>query len=97
MCNFMRLRMTDSRERRLDQLCEATGENTKSKALDRVAVFYLKMAGDATAVPTGAFVELMQRAVDQVSVTPEEIAAILDTDELPVQAETSWAVGESEP
>ena len=93
----MRLRMTDSRERRLEQLCEATGENTKSKALDRAAAFYLKMAGDTTAVPTGAFVELMECAVDHGSITPEEIAAILDTDELPVQAETSWAVGESRP
>ena len=95
VCNFMRLRMTDSRELRLEQLCEATGENTKSKALDQAAAFYLKMAGDTTAVPIGAFVKLMERAVDQGSITPKEIAAILHTDELPVQAKTSWTVGES--
>ncbi len=91
----MRLRMTDSRERRLANLLEATDENTKSKALDRAADYYLKMAGDTTAVPTGAVEELMERAVEQGSVTPEEIAAILDTEELPVEARTEWSVGAS--
>ncbi|WP_245154566.1 hypothetical protein [Halorussus marinus] len=87
--------MTDSRERRLDNLQEATGENTKSKALDRAAEFYLRMRGDTTAVPTGAFTELMERAEKQGSVTPEEIAEILDTDDLPVKAEIRWSVGDS--
>ncbi|WP_244605629.1 hypothetical protein [Halorussus marinus] len=86
--------MTDSRERRLDNLQEATGENTKSKALDRAAEFYLRMRGDTTAVPTGAFTELMERADEKGSVTSEEIAEILDTDELPVKAETYWSIGE---
>ncbi len=89
----MRLRMTDSRERRMDNLLEATGENTKSKALDRAAEFYLKMRGNNVAVPTGAFVELMERAEKQGSVTAPEIAEILNTDQLPVQAEISWDVG----
>ncbi len=78
----------------MDALLEATKENTKSKAIDRAAEFYIKMAGDTTAVPTGAFVELMETAEEQGSVTPEEIAEILDTDELPVDAKTSWSVGE---
>ncbi|WP_225741284.1 hypothetical protein [Halorussus halophilus] len=85
--------MTDSRERRMDNLLEATGENTKSKALDRAAEFYLKMRGNNVAVPTGAFVELMERAEKQGSVTAPEIAEILNTDQLPVQAEISWDVG----
>lgn len=88
--------MTDSRERRLANLLEATNENTKSKAIDRAADHYLKMAGDTTAVPTGAVEQLMERAVEQGSVTPDEIAAILDTDELPVRAEIEWSVGRSE-
>lgn len=91
----MRLRMTDSRERRLDNLCDATGENTKSKAIDQAADFYLKMAGDTTAVPIGAFEQLMERAVDQGSITPEEIAEILDSKQLPVTAEVAWSVGDS--
>ncbi|WP_175424230.1 hypothetical protein [Haladaptatus sp. W1] len=52
--------MTDSRELRMEYLLEATGENTKSKALDRVAEFYLQIRGDTAAVPNGAFAELME-------------------------------------
>lgn len=90
----MRLRMTESRERRMENLLDATGEKTKSKAIDTAAEFYIRMAGDTTAIPTGAFVELMERADEQGSVTAEEIADILHTEELPVSAEVSWAVGE---
>lgn len=93
VCNNMRVRMTEQRERRLEQLCEATGEAAKSKAIDEAAEFYLRMAGDTTAVPTGAFVELMERAEAQGSVTPEEIADVLDTPQLPVSASVSWSVG----
>jgi len=93
MAGTMSLRMSDRRERRLETLSEATGENTKSKALDQAAEFYIKMAGDTAAIPEGAFVELMQRAEAQGSVTAEEIAEVLDTDELPVDADLSWTVG----
>lgn len=89
----MRLRMTDSRERRMENLLEATGENTKSKAIDRAATYYLRMVGDTTAIPTGAVETLMELAVEQGSVTPEEIADVLDTEEFSVKAETSWSVG----
>jgi hypothetical protein len=37
--------MTDDRERRPEHLLEATGENTKSKAIDRAAKYYVRMAG----------------------------------------------------
>lgn len=94
MPSNLNLRMNKRRERRLDNLTEATGENSKSKAIDRAADFYLKMAGDTTAVPSGAFVELMKVAEEQGSVTPEQIASILDTEELPMSATTSWSVGE---
>jgi len=89
----MRLRMNDRRERRLETLVNATGENAKAKAIDRAADHYIKMAGDTTAVPTGAVEELMERAVEEGSVTPEQIADVLDTDELSVKAETNWSVG----
>ncbi|WP_246391676.1 hypothetical protein [Halosimplex pelagicum] len=88
--------MTESRERRLDHLLEATGENTKSKALDVAAEYYIRMAGGSGAVPKGQVHELMTVATDQGSVTPEEIATILDTDELPVEYERRWSVGERE-
>ena len=51
------------------------------------------MAGDTTAVPVGAIEQLMELAVKEGSVTPEEIADVLDTEELPVEAETYWSVG----
>ena len=90
----MRLRMTDKRDRRMDALLEATDEKTKSKAIDKAAEFYIKMRGDNVAVPKGAFVELMERAERQGHVTPDEIAEILNTDQLPVEATTTWSVGD---
>ena len=92
VCNSMRLRMTDKRERRLDDLKEATGESTKSKAIDTAIEFYIRMAGDTTAVPTGQFAELMQLADDQGSVTAAEIADVLDSDPLGVNYESNWSV-----
>lgn len=92
----MRLRDTDARERRWESLQEATGEKTKSKALDTAAEFYIKMGGDTTAVPTGTFDELMAKAERQGSVTAEEIAEILNSEELPVQADLMWSVGEND-
>ncbi|MFC7134357.1 MULTISPECIES: hypothetical protein [Salinibaculum] len=41
----MRLRMNDERERRLEALLEASGENTKSKAIDSAAKYYVRMSG----------------------------------------------------
>lgn len=89
----MRIEATDVRERKWENLKEATGKGHKSTALDTAADYYLKMAGGTTAAPTGTIVELMELATEQGSVTPEEIANVLDTDELPVEAETRWSVG----
>ncbi len=85
--------MNDRRERRLENLVEATDENTKSGAIDAAADFYIKMRGETTAVPTGAIEQLMERADETGSVTAEEVAEILHTDELPVAARTTWRVG----
>jgi len=93
LCNDMRIEATDARERKWENLKEATGEGHKSTALDAAADYYLKMAGGTTAVPVGAIAELMKRADEQGSVTAEEIAEVLDTEQLPVEAETSWSVG----
>lgn len=90
----MRIRMNDSRERRYGHLEQATGEGTRSGALDVAADYYLKMRGNNDAIPTGRLAELMKLAEDQGSVTPTEIADILDTDELAVTAETDWSVGD---
>lgn len=90
----MRLRMNDDRERRLEALSEATGEKTKSKAIDAAARYYVRMAGGTTAVPEGRISELMELAEEQGSVTPGQIADVLDTDELSVDFETEWSVGD---
>lgn len=89
----MRIEATEVRKRKWDNLKQATGKGHKSTALDAAADYYLKMCGGTTARPTGAVEELMDLAVDQGSVTPEEIATVLTTEELPVQAETNWSVG----
>lgn len=51
------------------------------------------MAGDTVAIPTGVFTDLMQEAESNGSLTPEEIATILDTDQLPVNAAVERSVG----
>lgn len=89
----MRIRDTDKREREWAMLKEASGEKTTSGAIDVAVRHYLKMAGDNAAAPKGAVKELMQLAEDQGSVTPAEIADILDTDELPVDHTQQWSVG----
>lgn len=89
----MRLRMNERRERRFENLMEATGEGTKSGALDVAADYYIRMAGDNPGVPTGQVEELMQLASEQGSVTPAEIADVLDTDEFPVAASTEYELG----
>lgn len=90
----MRIEATDARKRKWENLKEATGEGHKSTALDTAADYYLEMAGNTTAVPTGRLEQLMERAVEQGSLTPTEIAEILDTDELSVKAEMNWSVGD---
>lgn len=89
----MRIEATEARKRRWDHLKEATGEGTKSGALDVAADYYLRMRGGTSAIPNGQLEELMQRAVAKGSLTPEEIADALDCDELPVDAEARWSIG----
>jgi hypothetical protein len=87
----MRIRMNDAREARFDELVMASPESTKSKALDRAAEFYIEMAG---AHRDGKFEELLALAKEEGSVTPEQIAEVLNTEYLPVKAETNYSVGE---
>jgi hypothetical protein len=91
----MRIRSTEKRERRIERLKDATGEKTKSGAIDVAADYYIQMAGETTAQPTGFIEELMRRADQEGALTIEEIADVLDVDELPVSASTEWSVGET--
>lgn len=90
----MRIQSTDERKRRWEHLQEATGESTTSGALDVAAKEYIRLAGGTPAVPTGALEELLRAAEDRGSLTGEEIAEILSTEELPLEYETEWGVGE---
>lgn len=92
----MRLRMNDERERRLENLVEASPENTKSGAIDVAAKYYTRMRGECSAVPEGQVAQLLELAEREGSVTATEIAEVLDCPELPVEAETTWTVGEPE-
>lgn len=92
----MRLRVTDHRERMFDALTDATGEKTKSKAIDRAVDHYCKCAGANAAHPTGTYEELMNQAVEQGSLTPGQIAEILHTESLPVQHTQEYCIGEDE-
>ena len=89
----MRLRMTDQRERMLEALLDATGEKTKSKAIDKAVNHYCRCAGANAAHPTGTYQKLMKRAVENGSLTPGDIAKILDTASLPVHHQRSYSVG----
>lgn len=71
----------------LDALVEATDDNTKSKATDRAIAHYCQCAGENPTHPNETYTELIERAVEDGNLTPEEISAILSTNELPVKCE----------
>ena len=89
----MRIQSTDERDRLWEDLREATTEGHTSKALDAAARHYVRCRGDTTAVPTGTYAELLAAARDaDGGLGPEQIADILDTDELPVAASTTTEI-----
>lgn len=97
MANSFRWKLqSNRREEKLDELIEATGENTKAKALDRAVEAYLALVGGNEVVPQrGVVDELLQEAEARGGLEAEEIAAILgDEGDLPVEFEpATWSVG----
>jgi hypothetical protein len=89
----MRIKTTEDRDRLWENLCEATGENARSKALDRAARYYLRMCGGVAAYGRGDIQTLLDEAEAQGSLTAPEIAGILNERELPVTYETESSVG----
>ncbi|WP_440009194.1 hypothetical protein [Halomicrococcus sp. SG-WS-1] len=61
--------------------------------LNYATEIYLKMRRNSTAAPTGVFAELWMAAEERSSLTPEEIATIVDTDEMLVEPATPSSVG----
>jgi len=93
----MRIHMTESRERLYDELEETAPVGTKSGAIDEAAKFYLYMVGGNGVKPAeGQLEELIQAASEEGALTPEQIAAIVDTEQVPVTASTDWEVGQDE-
>ena len=89
----MRIETTEERDRPWENMCEATRENARSKALDRAARYYLRMCGGVAAYGRGNIQTLLDEAEAQGSLTAPEIAAILHERELPVTYETESSVG----
>ncbi len=91
----MRIQSTDERTRLWENLCEATDENARSKALDRAARYSLRMCGGVAAYGRGDIQTLLDEVLTEAqgSLTAPEIAAILDERELPVTYETTSSVG----
>lgn len=89
----MHIKSTDIREKRWQELEKATCESTTSGALDVAAIHYLKMVGGTTAIPHGAIDELLYLAREEGSVTPKQIANVLNTEEYPVNVELRISTG----
>jgi len=89
----MRIRDTDRRNRELEQLKEATGEATKSGAIDTAVRYYLFMGRTDVGTRVGATSDLMKAAKERGSLTAPEIAEIIDNEYLPVEASISYSVG----
>ena len=88
----MRIADTKDRERLWEMLVECSDQQTKSKAIEDAARYYCRMRGARGY--NSAVEELLDRAVDEGSLTAAEIAAILDARELPVDVETEVAIGD---
>ncbi|ERG93884.1 hypothetical protein [Haloquadratum walsbyi] len=85
----MRIKTTENRDRLWENLCEATDEHARSKALYRAARYYLRMCGGVAAYGRGNIQTLLDEAEAQGSLTAPEIAATLDERELPVTYKTA--------
>ncbi|WP_435129750.1 hypothetical protein [Halobaculum sp. D14] len=91
------IRMTDRRESVYDALKDATGETTKSGALDVAAEYYIRMRGENRLQPgTGRVQRLLTRAVEQGSLTAPEIAELLDCEEFAVDCDVDISCGNDE-
>lgn len=90
------MRLNENRDQRLDDLVEATGEETRSKAVDAASKAFLDLVGGNMVRPgRGRLEELLSAAEERGGLSAEEIAEVLSTEDLPVRYEpASWSVGE---
>jgi predicted DNA-binding protein len=79
------IRLTDAREQRFDDLQDATGAGSRTRALDIAAEHYVADMKNKR--------ELMNRLADGEQLGPNRIARVLSTPELPVAFEATSEVG----
>lgn len=84
----------NNRQRKINRLMEATGNGRKTEAIDTAIEFYLEMGAVDVNQRVGSFVDLMEAAQERGSLTAPEIAAILDSPQLPLDASTSYSIGD---
>ncbi len=96
MANSFRWRLTGTRDQLLYELVDATGENTKAKALDDAGRAYLRLVGRNMVEPgPGLLHELLEAAEERGGLDAAEIAEILATEELPLEYEPAeWTIAE---
>lgn len=92
----MRIRDTDRRQREWDRLQEATGEATKSGAIDVAVRYYLEMGAVDVGTRVGNTSDLLKAAAERGSLTGPEIAEIIDNEYLPVSAKNTYSVGRTD-
>lgn len=98
MGDSLRINLTAGKSRKstVAAACDVFDAN-KTQAVLEACVFAARMRGhNDVELGSGILEELMDAATERGSLTPEEIAEIVSTDQVPVEAETSWRVGDGE-
>lgn len=98
MGDSLRINLTagKARKEKVAAACDVFDSN-KSEAVLEACEFAARMRGHNDIEPQeGLLEELMEAAVKRGSLTPQEIADLISTDSVPVEAKTSWRVGEDE-
>lgn len=85
----MRIEVNDERERLYSTLLDVSPHGHKSTSLDAAARYYIQMKRE-----NGILDDLMSQAVERGSLTPGEIAEIVDTHQVPVEYESDYTIGE---
>lgn len=96
MGDSLRIDLTagQARKQTVAAACDVLDENKSAAVLD-ACKFLARMAGGTSVqVGPGKFAELLEAAEERGSLTGQEIVEMLDTEEVPLEYETEWVVGE---
>jgi len=94
MADSVRIKLTaNNRKRKLSRLMESTGKGRKTEAIDEAIQFYLEMAAVDHGTRVGKLEEVLSTAADRGNLTAAEIAEILSTPQVQLEASTSYQIG----